>query len=281
MEVGRPLILPAAHDAYSARLIAAAGFKAFAIAGSTMLAARYALPDVGIAAFAEMAAAIQDVAAATDLPFIMDGDDGYGDAKNIVHMVRNYERIGIAALILEDQARSIKSPGDNPAPAVVPVAEHERKIRVAAGARSSPELLVIARTDSLSLLGLDEALKRSERYLAAGADGVFIAGLKSDDEFRRTGTAFRGQNLLVVLTEDGKTELPYARDLYAMGFNLIVYPSYLMLRATESMTKALTGLKTSAENARPLDPVGDLAQARTAFQNAVHLQDWLAAGRGN
>lgn len=279
MEAGRPLILPAAHDAYSARLIAAAGFKAFAIAGSTMLAARYALPDVGIAAFAEMSAAIQDIAAATDLPFIMDGDDGYGDAKNIVHMVRSYERIGIAALILEDQARSLKLPGDNPAPAVTSIEDHERKIRVATGARSSPDMLVIARTDSLSLLGIDEALKRSERYLAAGADGVFITGLKSDDDFRRTGNAFRGQNLLVVLTEDGKAELPYARDLYAMGFNLIAYPSYLMLRATDAMTKALSGLKASADGARPLSPVGDLAQARTAFQDAVRLHDWLAVGR--
>src|SRR6185369_6731115 len=88
----RPLVTPLAHDALSARLIARAGFRAFSIGGSAMLASRYGLPDIGLAALGEMAAGIEDIAAATDLPFFADGDDGYGDVKSVARTVESYER---------------------------------------------------------------------------------------------------------------------------------------------------------------------------------------------
>src|SRR6185503_18496924 len=103
-----PLVTPLAHDALSVRLIERAGFRAFAIGGSAMLAARYALPDIGLAARGEMADGIRDIAAATTVPFLADGDDGYGDVKNVALTVASYERLGVGGILIEDQRRDRK-----------------------------------------------------------------------------------------------------------------------------------------------------------------------------
>src|SRR5882724_12031095 len=125
----RPLVAVAAHDALSARLIARAGFKAIAIGGSSMLAARYGLPDIGLAALEEMVAGARDILAATSLPVIIDGDDGYGDVKGVAHTIRRYEQIGISGVVLEDQMRESKQPGDDRPQGVVPVATMSGKLR--------------------------------------------------------------------------------------------------------------------------------------------------------
>src|ERR1044071_3183431 len=100
---GRPFVSPLAHDALSARLIAQAGFKTFNIGGNAMLAARYALPDLGLAALGEMTDGIRDIVGATALPALVDGDDGYGDVKSVVRMIEAYEAIGCAGTLIEDQ----------------------------------------------------------------------------------------------------------------------------------------------------------------------------------
>jgi 2-methylisocitrate lyase-like PEP mutase family enzyme len=100
-----PLVTPLAHDALSARMIAKAGFRSFAIGGSALLATRFALPDIGLIGLQDMVEGIRDIAAATDLPFFADGDDGYGDAKSVVRMVESYERLGVGAILIEDQYR--------------------------------------------------------------------------------------------------------------------------------------------------------------------------------
>src|SRR5258708_24498803 len=108
----RPLVTPVAHDALTARLIARAGFKAIAIGGSSMLAARYGLPDLGLAALGEMVDGAREIVAATDLPCIIDADDGYGDVKSVRRTMELYQRLGVAGIILEDHARDTKQPGD-------------------------------------------------------------------------------------------------------------------------------------------------------------------------
>jgi len=108
----RPLVTRVAHDALTARLIARAGFKAIAIGGSSMLAARYGLPDLGLAALGEMVDGAREIVAATDLPCIIDADDGYGDVKSITRTVQSYEIAGAAGVLLEDQTRDGKQPGE-------------------------------------------------------------------------------------------------------------------------------------------------------------------------
>ena len=117
----QPLVSPLAHDALSARLIERAGFKTFNIGGSAMLAARYALPDLGLAGFAEMLAGIRDIVEASTLPCLVDADDGYGDVKCVVRTIQGYETAGVSGALLEDQSREAKQPGATSARSVVPL----------------------------------------------------------------------------------------------------------------------------------------------------------------
>ena len=131
-----PLVLPGAYDALSARLIERAGFEAFVVGGFPLLGSRYGLPDIGLVGLAEMAAGMADILAATSLPVLVDADHGYGDAKNVTRTVRIYEKMGAAALLLEDQC-SPKRCGHTAGKKIVAVDEMEIKIRAAAAAPSA------------------------------------------------------------------------------------------------------------------------------------------------
>jgi 2-methylisocitrate lyase-like PEP mutase family enzyme len=269
----RPLAVPVAHDALTARLIARAGFKAIAIGGSSMLAARFALPDLGIAALGEMMDGAAEIVAATDLPCIIDADDGYGDLKNVVRTVDLYQRLGVAGLLLEDQSRDAKRPGDSKATGLVPVELLEQKLAAALSARHDPDLLIVARTDSYGVEGIDGAMRRAERYLKAGADGIFIPAVTKPEELERIGAAFRGTYLMVVMSEGGKTPWLSAAELYGMGYSQVTYPAYLVLRTVLAIETALTELQAIKGRATaPSWP--DLDRARAALQEAVRQRQW-------
>ena len=176
-----PLILPGAHDALAARLIQRAGFGGFFIGGFGAVGARFGVPDIGLKSLGDISQAVRDILAACDLPVLVDADDGYGDVKNVVHTVHTYEKMGVGALFLEDQ-RWPKRCGHLEGKAVVPVEEHAAKIRAAAQERMCPDTFLIARTDARAVTGLDDAMRRAERYLQAGADCIFIEALRTVEE---------------------------------------------------------------------------------------------------
>src|SRR5207253_1602486 len=178
---GQPLLLPCAHDALSARLIERAGFKAFSIGGFALVGSRYGIPDIGLAAFSEISAGVRDIMAAAALPVMVDGDTGYGDVKNVAHTIEGYEALGASAIFIEDQVAP-KRCGHMAGKDVISTAEMVTKIKAAAGARRSKDFFLIARTDARAVHGLDEALRRGEKYLEAGADGIFIEAPQSIDE---------------------------------------------------------------------------------------------------
>lgn len=273
-----PLISPLAHDALSARMIARAGFQSFNIGGSTLLAARYGLPDLGIAALGDMVAAIRDVVEAVPIPCMADADDGYGDLKSVARTVQSYERMGVAGLLLEDQGRDGKQPGASTARAVVPLADMERKLRTALAAREDG-IVVIGRTDAIGLEGIDGALRRAERFLEIGADGVFVAGLRSEEEFRRVGAAFKGRWNAGVMFEGGATPWFSPRDLHAMGFSQISYPMSLMLRVVDALEQALDGLRALADGTVTRIATGN-ALAAESFRAAVEIDRWTALETG-
>jgi 2-methylisocitrate lyase-like PEP mutase family enzyme len=124
----RPLLLPCAHDALSARLIERAGFKAYSIGGFPLVGARHALPDVGLVGLAEMSAGMRDIMAATSLPVLVDADDGYGDVKNVTRTIETYEDMGAAAIFIEDQVAP-KRCGHMAGKAVIPADAMVRKVR--------------------------------------------------------------------------------------------------------------------------------------------------------
>ena len=238
---GEPLLLPCAHDALSSRLIERAGFSAYSIGGFPLVGARHALPDVGLVGLGEMSAGVRDIMAASRLPVLVDGDDGYGDAKNVARTIATYEAMGAAAVFIEDQ-RAPKRCGHMAGKDVIDADVMVVKIRAAAAARR--EMFLLARTDARATHGLDEALRRGEAYLKAGADGVFVEAPQSVAELERIGRAFGGVPQLANMLEGGgRTPLIRPDELYRLGFAMVAYPTTLIFRVARTIEKALVDLK--------------------------------------
>jgi len=235
-----PLLLPCAHDALSARLIERAGFCAYSIGGFPLVGARHALPDIGLIGYGEMSAGVRDILAASTLPVLVDADDGYGDAKNVTRTVHGYEAMGVSALFIEDQ-RAPKRCGHMAGKEVIDARIMAEKIRAAASARR--DLFLIARTDARAVHGLDEALRRAELYLQAGADGLFIEAPHSVDELARIRRRFPGVPQLANMLEGGCTPILSSAELFRLGFAMIAYPTTLIFRVARTIEKALADLK--------------------------------------
>ena len=266
---------PTAHDAFTARMIERAGFKGIAIGGSTMLAARYALPDLGLAALGEMVDGARDILTVTDLPVLMDGDDGYGDAKSVVRMVRIYEEIGISGVVLEDQIREVKQAGNNEARRLAPVELIQEKLRAAVATRDDRDFMVIGRCDAYGIEGVDGAMRRCDQYLRAGADGVFIPGIRTAEELKRVGATFQGTYQIVDMVE-GKPPWLTPHELSAMGFSQIVYPAHVMLRSMLAIESALSGLRDFAGGKAPFSPLADVSGTRAMFRDIVGEATWTS-----
>jgi 2-methylisocitrate lyase-like PEP mutase family enzyme len=272
----RPLVSPLAHDALSVRLIERAGFKTFNIGGNAMLAARYALPDLGIAALGEMADGICDIVGATKLPALVDGDDGYGDVKSVVRMVETYEAMGCAGILLEDQLREGKQPGAATARGVAPLELFESKLRAAMDARRDKDFVIIGRTDSFGAVGLDEALRRGERFLNVGVDGVFLAGLKAVPDYEKVGAAFKGQWSAAAIFQGGTTPFLSPADLHGMGFSQVAYPNLLIGRVARAVEQGLSRLNAFAQGDANAFKDSDNELAIKSLSDAVATGRWTS-----
>src|SRR2546430_1686260 len=241
---GEPLLLPCAYDALSARLIERAGFAAYSVGGCALVGARHALPDIGLVGFGEMSAGIRDIMAATSLPVLVDCDDGYGDVKNVARTIAGYEAMGVSAIFMEDQ-RAPKRCGHMAGKDVIEADAMAAKLRAAAQARRSPDFFIIARTDARAVHGLDDALRRAELYLKAGADGLFIEAPQSLEELAQIGRAFQGVPQLANMVEGGgRTPILPPAELYRLGFAMVAYPTTLIFRVARTLEAALADLKT-------------------------------------
>ncbi len=239
----QPLLLPCAHDALSARLIERAGFSAYSIGGFALVGSRYAIPDIGLAAFGEISAGVRDIMAATRLPVLVDGDTGYGDVKNVAHTVEGYEAMGASAIFLEDQVAP-KRCGHMAGKDVIPSGQMVAKIKAAVGARRSKDFFIIARTDARAVHGLDEALRRGEQYLNAGVDGIFIEAPQTVKELEIIGAAFKGVPQIANMLEGGgQTPVLPPAELKALGFAMAAYPTTLIFRVALTIERALADIK--------------------------------------
>ena len=240
---GEPLLLPCAHDALTARLIERAGFLAYSIGGYALVGARHALPDVGLVGLGEMSAGVRDIMSGNDLPVLIDCDHGYGDVKNVAHTVSCYEAMGASAIFIEDQ-RAPKRCGHMSGKEVIDAEAMAGKLRAAAGARNNGDLFIIARTDARAVHGLDEALRRAELYLKAGADGLFVEAPQSVEELARVGRTFQGVPQIANMVEGGgRTPVLPADELFRLGFAMVAYPTTLIFRVARAIEDALADLK--------------------------------------
>jgi 2-methylisocitrate lyase-like PEP mutase family enzyme len=237
-----PLMLPVAHDAVSAKLIERAGFRAGSIGGFGVIGCRLGLPDLGLASFGEISAAVRDISGAVSLPMVVDADDGYGDVKNVVRTVQVYEDMGICAIVLEDQVSPKKCGHMKVERKIVPAQEAEAKLAAAVAARKSEDFAIIARTDARSVEGLDAAIERGKRYVAKGVDGLFIEAPTSIEELKRIGRSF-DVPLVVNAAEGGRTPVLSPQEYRDLGFSIILYPATLLLRIVGTMSRALKSLR--------------------------------------
>jgi 2-methylisocitrate lyase-like PEP mutase family enzyme len=191
-------------------------------------------------AFGDISAAVRDIVAASPLPALVDIDDGYGDVKNVVQTVHAYERMGVSAMMMEDQTWP-KRCGHMAGKNVVPVEQMVAKIRAATSERMDPDTFIFARTDARAVHGLDDALRRAERYLAAGADGLFIEAPESVAELEQIGKTFDVPMIANPL-EGGKTPVLLPHELYQLGFSVIPYGITLVLRAAKAMQDAMADI---------------------------------------
>jgi len=235
-----PVVAPGAFNALFAKLIEEADFKAVYLSGAGVANSLLGVPDLGMVTQTEMANIADFVCQAVDIPVIADGDTGYGGVHNVGRTIRLYERAGVAAIQLEDQAFPKKC-GHFEDKVVVSVEEMVQRIHAARDARSEDEgILIIARTDARAPLGLDEAIDRAKRYAEAGADLLFVEAPQSEDELAHIGSELSGHRLMANMVEFGKTPLLSADRLAELGYCLIIHPGAIT-RAVVELTRALLG----------------------------------------
>ena len=264
------VLLPGAYDGLTARLIEQTGYKAYVVGGYAVVGSRYAIPDIGLAGLGEISSACRDILGASSLPVLIDGDNGYGDVKNVTHTVRTYERMGAAALFLEDQVAP-KRCGHMAGKDVIPMAEMETKLRAAAAAREG-DLFLIARTDARAVNGLDDALRRCERYIAAGADGVFVEAPETVEELETIARAFDVPQMCNMLT-DGLTPIVSNADLKEMGYAMIIHGTTLIMHVAGTVKRLLELVRD--------DRVDEL-QGALSFQDykdLLNFDDWAEIER--
>jgi 2-methylisocitrate lyase-like PEP mutase family enzyme len=234
------VIAPGVYDGLSTRIATAAGFELVYASGGAV-ARSTGVPDLGLRSFTEVLDRLREIVDATDLPVIADADTGYGNALNVFRTVREFERLGVAALHLEDQV-SPKKCGHYSGKALIPAEEMAGKLRAACDARQDPDLVLIARTDARAVEGLEAAIRRGHVYAEAGADVIFVEAPESEDELRAIARQISAP-LLINMFQGGKTPLVGPQALEAMGYRIMIVPSDLQRAAIRVMQEAAAAIR--------------------------------------
>ncbi|MCP5150087.1 MAG: isocitrate lyase/PEP mutase family protein [Chromatiales bacterium] len=252
-------IAPGVYDMMSARIADRLGFTALYMTGYGVSASHLGLPDAGLATYTDMVSRAGAIAQASAAPLIADADTGYGGLLNVRHSVRGYEAAGVAAIQIEDQEFPKKC-GHTPTRRVIPLADMERKIRVAVEARTDPDFLIVARTDARTGLGLDEAIRRGRAFAAAGADVVFVESPESEDEFARVGQEIDAP-LLANMVESGRSPVISEARLRELGFSIAIYPASGFTAASAALDAIYRHLRDTGSSLGtevPLYPISDM-----------------------
>lgn len=264
------IVAPGIFEMISAKVADRLGFECLYMTGYGVVASYLGLPDAGLATYSDMVGRVAQFAQVTTTPFIADGDTGYGGLLNVGHTVRGYEAAGACAIQIEDQEFPKKC-GHMLGRRVIPVEDMAAKVRVAKDSRTDPNFLIVARTDARTTLGLDEALRRGEAYLKAGADVIFIEAPETVEEMQRIGAAFKGVPLIANMVEGGRTPVLDAAILQEIGYRLAIYPALGFLAATAALEGAYAGLKATGSSSRRDVPLYDFQK-----MSALMGFDWVA-----
>lgn len=241
---------PGAFSPLVAKLVSEIGFEGVYVSGA-VLSADLGLPDIGLTTLSEVAGRSAQIAAATDLPTLVDADTGFGEPMSAARTITVLEDAGLAGCHLEDQVNP-KRCGHLDGKAVVPAAEMIKRLRAAVAARRDPNFVICARTDAAGIEGIDSAIDRAKAYADAGADLIFTEALSSPSEFERFRAAV-DTPLLANMTEFGKSELVTAQQLSDIGYNMVIYPVTTLRLAMYAVEVGLREIHTAGTQARLLD----------------------------
>jgi 2-methylisocitrate lyase-like PEP mutase family enzyme len=241
------VVAPGAYDCIGARVIAQAGFPAVYMTGAGTAAA-LGYPDYGLVTMSEMADNAGRLAAAVAVPVIADADTGYGNELNVTRTVREYARRGVAGLHIEDQGFPKKC-GHLDDKVVIPLDDYLAKIRAAAAAKQEADLLLIARTDARAVLGFEEAVRRMNAALAAGADMAFLEAPQTIEEVEAVPRLVKGPCLLNMVS-GGKTPVDDLAQAERLGFRLTILPGVLFQTAVSAFDAALAEVKDQRRHPR-------------------------------
>ncbi|KAB7752318.1 methylisocitrate lyase [Mycolicibacterium mucogenicum] len=247
---GRLQRYPGAFSPLVAKLVSEIGFEGVYVSGA-VLSADLGLPDIGLTTLTEVAGRSAQIAAATDLPTLVDADTGFGEPMSAARTITVLEDAGLAGCHLEDQVNP-KRCGHLDGKAVVPVTEMIKRLRAAVAARRDPNFVICARTDAAGIEGIDAAIDRAKAYADAGADLIFTEALTTPREFERFRAAV-DTPLLANMTEFGKSELVTAQQLSGIGYNMVIYPVTTLRLAMYAVEAGLREIHTAGTQAGLLD----------------------------
>lgn len=259
IEAGEFITAPGVFDMISTIVADRMGFPALYVTGYGVSASHLGLPDAGIMTYTDMETRVRRIAESSSTPVIADADTGYGGLLNVHHTVRGYEAAGVCAIQIEDQEYPKKC-GHTPGRRVVPLEDMVSKIKVANDSRSSEDFLIIARTDSRTSLGLDEALRRGEAFERAGADVIFVEAPESVEEMQMINDRI-GKPTLANMVSGGKTPILSSAKLAEIGFAIGIHPALGFLAVGHALQSAYGELLDTGDVANAqLDNFGEFSK---------------------
>ncbi|MDV3253171.1 methylisocitrate lyase [Devosia sp. BK] len=268
IERGGILRLPGAHNGMAGIQARNAGFEALYLSGAAMTASM-GLPDLGIITVDEVSFFIRQVARASGLPVLVDGDTGYGEALNVMHMVRTFEDAGAGAVHLEDQLLPKKCGHLNDKKLAD---ARDMAAKVAAAAKARRHLYVVARTDAAASEGMDGAVARAKMYMEAGADAIFPEALNTAEMFREFAARMPGVPLLANMTEFGRTPFFTANEFEEMGYRMVIWPVSSLRVANKAQEKLYGTIARDGSTKAMLEDM----QTRAELYAAIGLADYEA-----
>jgi 2-methylisocitrate lyase-like PEP mutase family enzyme len=254
---GPAFIAPGCYDALTALLVERAGFDCAYVSGASIAFTRIGRPDIGLTTLTEVADTVANIRERVELPLIVDGDNGFGNALNVQRTVRLLERMGASAIQLEDQTMP-KRCGHLDGKSLVSQAEMLGKIRAAQDARSDADTVIVARTDAIAVDGFEAGLARAHAYAAAGADVLFVEALRTKEQIERVGRELGTTvPLLANMVEGGKTPLHSIGELGAAGFRLAIFPGAMVRVVSRAASEYLATLRRDGTTRNMLDRMND------------------------
>ena len=240
LQSGEFITAPGVFDMISTLIATRMNFPALYVTGYGVSASYMGLPDAGLMTFTDMETQIRKIVKATEKPIIADADTGYGGLLNVQHTVKAYENLGVSAIQIEDQEYPKKC-GHTPGRRVIPTCDMVRKIKVAVDTRTKDDFLIIARTDSRTGLGIEEALSRAVAFEEAGADIIFVEAPETESEMKKINEVIN-KPTLANMVSGGKTPIFSSTKLADMGYSVVIHPALGFLAMGKALKTAFTRL---------------------------------------